>query len=305
MLLWLLGCVHPGPALRLDRAASVALVSPTATGNPYTVDLLATGVGIDGVSVWADGASLGTVPVGRALHWRSPKAGPVELTLYGMRGDVAVARERRTIEVGVGLSDAVQAIVATFPTDGSMGYYWPPDDGVWWGTPRDLSYLGTLVSPADPEGRSHCVGLTWDVAVTALEAEAGGPDRPVNGWSLDQLADFRTDWFVRELLGPGAAEAVEHYGVGERVPMRELQPGDFLQIWHSAHSGHSAIFEGWVYRGRRIVGIRYWSTHPATDGIGVREERFGVGGVSRAYLYGARLWQAEDWEPPKEPPAPR
>ncbi len=31
-----------------------------------------------------------------------------------------------------GLSPAVLAAVQTFP---ETGFYWPPDDGVWWGTP--------------------------------------------------------------------------------------------------------------------------------------------------------------------------
>ena len=77
------------------------------------------------------------------------------------------------------------------------------------------------------------------------------------------------------------------------MPWRDLQPGDFLQMWYPGGGGHSAVFIDWVRQGRRIVGLRYWSTHPALGGIGYREERFGEGGPSKALLYGARLWQPD------------
>ena len=269
------------------------IVSPAPEGNPYTVNI--TVESADPVEIWADRARIGEVPPNGTLRWRAPEAGDVRLDAYAMRDGRAVARDQRTVEVGVGLDSEVLAEVARYPTDGSMGYWWPPDDGIWWGTPHDLTYDGTLVSPADPEGRSHCVGLTWEVGMEALEAEAGGG--VVNDLTLDDVTELRTDWFVRRIFDKGAADAVAHYGVGELVPWRDLQPGDFLQMWYPGGGGHSAVFIDWVRQGRRIVGLRYWSTHPALGGIGYREERFGEGGPSKALLYGARLWQREDWLP--------
>lgn len=283
-MLLFLGCAH--------LSEQVHFTSPAPTGNPYTIEIQ-TDVAAE---IRADGEVIGRVDAGEVLRWRAPEPGRVRLEARVVRDGRIVSRERMKVEVGEGLNDAVMALVEQYPTDGSMGYYWPPDDGVWWGTTRELRYDGVVLSPADPEGRSHCVGLTWEVAMLALEAEAGAD--VVNELTLEQVAELRTDWFVRQLLGAGAAEAVVNWGVGERVGWRDLQPGDFLQLWYPGKSGHSAVFAGYLRKGGRIVGIRYWSTHPALQGIGYREERFGEYGPSKALLYGARLWRREDWVEP-------
>lgn len=120
-----------------------------------------------------------------------------------------------------GLSPEVHARIARYPTDGSWGYHWPPDDGIWFGTAEEVRYRGEVLSPADPLRRSHCVGLTWEVAMAALSAEAGGPYAPINGLSADQIRKLRRVWFVERLGGRGAAEAVERFGVGISVPLAQ------------------------------------------------------------------------------------
>lgn len=294
MLLLLLGCAHHGLVVHRDPDARVVITSPGPGDHPYTLQIQADGERIDRIALWAGGEPIGELDPGRTLTWRAPVAGKLRIDAYGLRGGVAVTRAREETNVGVGLSAEVVRRLEAYPQDGSMGYYWPPDDGVWWGTARDVWYAGTLVSPADPEGRSHCVGLTWEVAMEALEAQVG-PDEPVNGMTLEDLAEFRTDWFVREIYGPGAVDAVVRFGVGERVDKAHVQPGDFLQMWYGGAGGHSGVFLDWVRKGRKIVGVRYWSTHPGTNGIGVREERFGYGGLSTSKFYAARLWRREDW----------
>jgi hypothetical protein len=191
-----------------------------------------------------------------------------------------------------GLSDKVQALVQQYPKDGSYGFYWPPDDGIWWGTTRDLWYQGMLLSPCDPEHRSHCVGLTWEVAMQVLQEEAGEGE-PIHGLSQEQIQEFRTDWFVRELLGAGARDALEHFG--GRVAIEDMQPGDFIQLWTRGRGGHSAVFQEWILQKKRRVGVRYWSTHPITDGIGIQEELFAESGIEEEYFFGARLYSKADW----------
>jgi hypothetical protein len=190
-----------------------------------------------------------------------------------------------------GLSTEVAAVMDRYPIDGSYAYFWPPDDGVWWGTTRDVRYEGLLLSPADPDHRSHCVGLTWEVALEVLQAVAGAG--PINGMGLRDMLRLRGDWFVRELGDPGAAAAVEHAGVGVRVPWDQLQRGDFLQLWWTETGGHSGIFDRYELEEGRIVGLRYWSTHPFLGGIG-----YWTDPVERLHaVYGARLLSPEDWSP--------
>jgi hypothetical protein len=197
-----------------------------------------------------------------------------------------------------GLSDAVARVMGAYPRDGSYGFYWPPDDGMWWGTTRDLWYLGVLISPGDPEHRSHCVGLTWEVAMTVLSEAVGGPDQPINGLSVDDLATFRTDWFVREVGGAGAADALAHFGLGQRVVLGDVRRGDFLQMWAVTGMGHSGIFDRWVRDADgNVLGVRYWSTHPALGGIGYTSEGFGPLGLDPEQFYAARVWKPADWKP--------
>ena len=53
--------------------------------------------------------------------------------------------------------------------------------------------------------------------------------------------------------------------------------GDFVQLWRRSGSGHSVVFLSWVRKGGKIVGLRYWSTQPSTNGIGVSAEYFDRG----------------------------
>ena len=46
------------------------------------------------------------------------------------------------------------------------------------------------------------------------------------------------------------------------------------------------------------------TTHPALNGVGYHEDRFGEGGISKSLFYVARLWQREDWVAPAPPKLP-
>lgn len=195
----------------------------------------------------------------------------------------------------------VLGLVEEYPTDGSYGYYWPEDDGVWFGTTREIWYRGERMSTADPYHRSFCVGLTWEVFMRAFDQvdRATGGDGVVNGMTVADMEEFRTDWFVRELYGAGAADAVENYGVGERVTdWADIRPGDVLQFWRHSGSGHNNLFVEWVYDGDgEIAGVTYWSTQSSTDGVGYNTEYFGTGGssIDPSSFFAARVYMPEDW----------
>jgi hypothetical protein len=88
--------------------------------------------------------------------------------------------------------------------------------------------------------------------------------------------------------GKGAAEALPALGLGRRITsLEDAQPGDFVQVW-SGSWGHSMIFLGWIRDDRgAITGLRYWSSQPWTDGMGVSEIAVGSseGAVARQNVY--------------------
>ncbi len=197
-------------------------------------------------------------------------------------------------------NEVVWRYLETYPTDGTNRYYWPSGSD-WAGTTRDLWYRDTLVAEGDAEGRCYCVGLTWEVFMRAWEEvdRTTGGDGTINGMDVAELYTFRTDWFVRELDGPGPSYAMENYGIGEEITdYSALQPGDFVQFWRHSGSGHNVIFVGWLMDGAEIVGLEYWSTQSSTDGVGYNSESFGSSGsrIDPNLVFAARGWMPADWE---------
>lgn len=288
-----------GPWVTLTSPADGANVA-----NPVTFTI-ATSDDVDVVELSADGWPIGTVDT---------EDGEGQLT-YEFTG---TGFARAIVAEGGGASDTltvtvepeenpaesdfntlVMKYVATYPTDGTDGYYWPSDTD-WYGTTQDIWYLGELVAEGDPQGRCYCVGLTWEVYMRAfaeLDKSTGG-DGSINGVSVADLDDFRVDWFVRELDGAGPSVAFENYGVGEEITdVSKLRPGDFVQFWRHSGSGHNVVFIGWEKDGDEIIGLQYWSTQSSTDGIAYRTEYFGSSGssIDRNLVYAGRAWTPDAW----------
>jgi hypothetical protein len=177
------------------------------------------------------------------------------------------------------------------------GYYWP-DTGSWGGNPDDIDYLGDLFAPGDSARRSYCVGITLQVFMQSWQ-ELEGEEADLNGIPFEELYEFRTDWYVRELYGSGVVEALENYGVGDRVSrLEDIQPGDFLQFWRHSGSGHNNIFIDWEREDGEIIGLTYWSTQGSTDGPGYHSEYFGSSGssIDPAFFFAGRVREPADWE---------
>ena len=121
----------------------------------------------------------------------------------------------------------------------------------------------------------------------------------INGMNLDDLTEFRIDWYVRDLYGSGVVEAVENYGIGEQVSdWSDIEPGDFLQFWRNNGSGHNNIFIDWEKDSDdNIIGVEYWSTQGSTDGIGYNSEYFGTAesNIDPAFFFAARVYESSNW----------
>ena len=78
---------------------------------------------------------------------------------------------------------------------------------------------------------------------------------------------------------PGVVQALVSRGLGKAVRLEDAKPGDFLQFWRSvqlaAPSGHSAIYLSHDTDATGQITLRYWSSQPATNGIGVHSEKVG------------------------------
>lgn len=291
----------------------VTIVSPSdgaQVPNPVTFAVSGS-EDIDEIELLADGWALGSVQPGQILTYEFTGTGfarTIEAHGYDSAGSL-LAVDQISLIVDPG-SDPLESdfnayvldLVGDYPTDGSYPYYWPSGSD-WAGTTRDIYYRDVLVAEGDPKHRSYCSGITWETFMRAwveVDRTMGG-DGTLNGITVDDLYDFRTDWYVRDLWGDGVGIALENYGVGESVTdWADVRPGDYVQIWRHSGSGHTFVFIDWLTDGDGdIEGVRYWSTQGSTDGIGYNEEYFGASGsyLDPSYFFAARVYTPVDWIP--------
>jgi hypothetical protein len=215
-----------------------------------------------------------------ACH-RAPEAVPPSGSAPPARG-AAPASPPPPASATPTFNDRVLTLIASYPAGGHGGYAWPSVDGD--GATRDLA-LGDDVIVRGGVG-NHCVGVTFEVFWRALEACDGGAAAV-----LDAAAarDLRRRWYVPALGGAGAAEALPAHGLGDRIGLDDARPGDFVQAWAPVGTGHSMVFLGWDRDpAGRIAAIRYWSSQPWTDGIGVSAMTIGDGGFDPDQIHVAR-----------------
>ncbi len=178
-------------------------------------------------------------------------------------------------------------VLRSYPTDGTYGYFWPKE-GPWDGTTEAIEVDGVPLTQGDPQKRSYCCGLTYEVFLKARRT-LGEPAAPAS------LKELKLRWYGNSKEAPErrrlVAFAIESLGFGTRLDaLDDARPGDFVQFWRHTGSGHSAIFLGWVREEGRIVGITYWSSQKSTNGIGTATERIGgKDGVKREEIYLARV----------------
>ena len=151
---------------------------------------------------------------------------------------------------------------------GGGGYVWKST-----GVPRDVVHGGQVVLRKSEAAGTYCSGVTFAVVVEAA-TRAG----LLGDVAFDRVKQFQRDWYGTH---DAAAEtqcvyAMEQLGIGRGVALRDARAGDFVQFWRQGGSGHSVVFIDWVIDAdsREPVGLTYWSSQPATDGMGMNVEYF-------------------------------
>ncbi len=161
------------------------------------------------------------------------------------------------------------------PTPRARGDVRNPRDPTCDGTRRALWLGGVRIARPAADGATYCCGVTLEAWLMAWRARSGLDPEVGDG------AAFVAEWFCPVIGHPGVQAALTSRGLGRAVGAGEAIPGDLVQYWRSvdlaAPSGHSAVFLGWVDAPGAPRRIRYWSSQPATRGVGVHEEPVGEG----------------------------
>jgi hypothetical protein len=287
----------------------VTIISPTngsTVTNPvyFTINSSET---IETIEIFADDWSLGSISPGEILQYEFSGTGferAIEAVasvdgLEVANDNISITVEQSSIPFTSEFNSYVLDIIDTYPTDGTYTYDWNNYDG----TTQNLYYQDTLIAQGDPNSTCFCSGITFETFMRAWGEVniATNSDGTINGMTIEDLFAFRTDWYVRDLLGSGPSVAVDNYGIGEEITnWTDIESGDFIQFWRHSGSGHTVVFIDWEYDAQEnIIGFYYWSSQSSTDGIGYRSEYFGVSGseMDPQYFYAARIYMPEDWIP--------
>ncbi len=158
----------------------------------------------------------------------------------------------------------VLKLIDHMPTGG--GYVWEST-----GVPHTILHDGQVILKKTTAAGTYCSGVTFTVAMEAAK-RAG----LIKSFAFDDIKQFQRDWYGTTDVSAETqcVFAMQRLGIRHAVEHDDAQPGDFVQFWRGK-SGHSVVFLAWVTdrQGQRI-GLKYWSSQTATDGIGVHTEYF-------------------------------
>lgn len=175
-------------------------------------------------------------------------------------------------------NDYVLQVIQLYPTDGSYTYSWTSEEN-YVGITKDLFYSGRQFVIGDPERRSYCSGITFEVFFQASEFYNADHGYAFIGKMTTAAAIecFRLKWYGAGGDRRTIKHALESSELGYTVTdWSGVRKGDFAQIWRVNGSGHTVVFIGWVYDAAdRIIGFNYWSSN-SKKGISYQTEYFGT-----------------------------
>jgi hypothetical protein len=176
-------------------------------------------------------------------------------------------------------------IAYSYPDGG--GYAALSDSGV----PELIDHKGITILKPSRDGASYCCGFTFLIAMKTAKARGLLDDKEPY-----EVKRFQYEWYgvPKASRWRQAAMAMENLGIGREIDPRDARAGDFVVVHRVKGAGHSVIFLEWVRHNDTIVGFRYRSSQPPTNGVGDAVEYFATSGYREAavdpkHFYVARL----------------
>lgn len=171
-------------------------------------------------------------------------------------------------------------VIATYPRDGSYTYSWTEEEN-YVGCTKDLYYRGEQFVIGDPEKRSYCSGITFEVFFQAYQSynRERGFDKIGDLNDASEMNDFRLKWYGTG----GDRRTIKHALLSSKLgyeitDLSQVAKGDFVQIWRHNDSGHTVVFIDWIKdESQTRIGLKYWSSNKKT-GPDYQIEYFGTEG---------------------------
>ncbi|HOW89179.1 MAG TPA: hypothetical protein PL037_02775 [Elusimicrobiales bacterium] len=152
---------------------------------------------------------------------------------------------------------------------------------------HDIEYHDQGFIPARNPPLTMCVAAQMEVILTAyrLYAQETGdysvydylPKRSFEGLSVSDLKGHIWVNHAPEFDSWGTADALIHFGMGERTAFRDLKPGGFVNINRDNATGHAVTFIGFIDRhgdiqseyNPNVAGFKYFSSQYGDDYSGL------------------------------------
>ena len=146
---------------------------------------------------------------------------------------------------------------------------------------HDIQYGGFGTIKATHPPLTMCVAAQMEVILTAMQLysqETGDyseynylPRSSFEGLTIDDIKGHI--WVNHEFHSDGTADALINFGMGERRPFEQLEPGDFININRTNKTGHAVTFLGYIDKagdvlpqyGPDVVGFKYFSSQGLAD----------------------------------------
>lgn len=187
------------------------------------------------------------------------------------------------------LNPYVLQTIEEYNRDAAVGVALTPSDPAYvgHGVTKDLYYRGKKIASGDPQRRHHCIGLLFEVWLSAWDraTTATGATLTVGDGSHATFERFRRRFYGADGNMGTCVDALAEYQLGREITKwEEAKAGDFLQYWRPNGRGHTGVFLGWVRDDQtsQIVGFKLW--HSAMKGI-VTEDFLFRSGIPVEYVY--------------------
>lgn len=170
------------------------------------------------------------------------------------------------------------------------GYVWTKSGGTGLGIP--LMWVNPSTGKEEvlkdkQSNGTYCSGYALQVGYIVAKNRG-----LMNDKTKPQLIKFINEWY--QSSPKTCVTAIVNLNIGVELTLEEAKPGDFCQLWRTNGSGHNVIFLEHIKdeKTNKIIGIRYRSSQPSTNGIGDNKEFYsdsGKGNVLKEKTFFARL----------------